>query len=75
MNIAANAPSPLINVARLAGGGDSDPANNTAANEVNFPPVVDSTPTPIPVNTPFGLALLLTMLGVVGARQLRGRRH
>ncbi len=73
VNIAHDAPSPLTNVATLAGGGDGNPADNSATNVVDFVPGIE--PTPIPVNTPVGLALLLAMLAMMGAWQLRGRRR
>ena len=72
VNIAPDAPSPVVNVVTVEGGGDTNGANNSAKNVVDFapPPVI----TPIPVDAPWMLALLAALLGLFGARRARGLR-
>ncbi len=71
VNVAANASSPLVNVAKVAGGGDTDGANNTAQDSVavGLPGAVS-----IPVGTPTTLFMLVALLALFGAWRLRMQR-
>ena len=72
VNIAVDAPSPVVNVVTVEGGGDTNGANNSAKNVVTFgpPPVVE----PIPVDSPAMLVLLAALLALVGGWRMRGAR-
>jgi uncharacterized repeat protein (TIGR01451 family) len=69
VNVAANAPSPVVNLVAVQGGGDANGANNSASSVVNLgpPPVV----TPIPVNEPAMLVLLAALLALLGSWRSR----
>ncbi|MFO1316169.1 MAG: hypothetical protein U1F58_11255 [Burkholderiales bacterium] len=72
VNIAADAPSPVVNVVEVKGGGDTNGANNSAKNVVDFgPPIVMQ----IPVNAPAMLVLLAALLALVGGTRMRGARR
>ncbi len=73
VNVAPDAPSPLVNVVTVEGGGDTNGANNSAKNVVDFgpPPVVE----PIPVDAPWMLALMAALLALVGGRRMGGARR
>jgi len=72
VNVAANAPSPVVNLVAVQGGGDGNGANNSASSVVNLgpPPGV----TPIPVNEPAMLVLLAALLALLGGWRMRGAR-
>ena len=69
VNVATNAPSPVVNLVAVQGGGDTNGANNSASSVVNLgpPPVV----TPIPVNAPAMLVLLSALLALLGGWRSR----
>ncbi len=71
VNVDANAPSPLTNVAKVAGGGDAGGGNDTAQDTVTL-----GLPSaqPIPVGTPMALLMLVALLGLFGGRRLRTTR-
>ena len=72
VNVAANAPSPVVNLVAVQGGGDANGANNSASSVVNLgpPPGV----TPIPVNKPAMLVLLAALLALLGGWRMRCTR-
>ena len=72
VNIAPDAPSPVVNVVTVAGGGDTNGANNSAKNVVEFAPPLPVEP--IPVDSPAMLLLLAALLALVGGRRVRGAR-
>ena len=74
VDVATNPPSPLVNVVKLAGGGDLNGANNTAQNVVNIGPAAPG-PEPIPAGSPATLALLAALLALLGGRQVAARRR
>jgi uncharacterized repeat protein (TIGR01451 family) len=72
VNVAANAPSTLVAIATVAGGGDANGANNTSQNAVTLAPagqVVE-----VPVNSPLALVLTLMLVAMAGASRLARRR-
>lgn len=74
VNVAVNPPSPLVNVASVAGGGDINGANNSAKDVINFAQVVPGVE-PIPVDSPVALLLLAALLALAGAGQMRYARR
>jgi uncharacterized repeat protein (TIGR01451 family) len=72
VNVAANAPSPLVNFVAVQGGGDANGANNSATSVVVVGPPPGATP--IPVNEPAMLMLLAALLALLGGSRIRGAR-
>ncbi|MCC7217075.1 MAG: DUF11 domain-containing protein [Burkholderiales bacterium] len=72
VNVAPDAPSPVVNVVTVEGGGDTNGANNSAKNVVDFAP--PQVVTPIPVNAPAMLVLLAALLATFGGWRMRGAR-
>jgi uncharacterized repeat protein (TIGR01451 family) len=73
VNVAANAPSPLVNFVAVQGGGDANGANNSASSVVVVGPPPGATQ--IPVNEPAMLVLLAALLALVGGSRMRGARN
>ena len=72
VNIAVDAPSPVVNVVNVTGGGDGNGANNSAKNVVDFAPALPVEP--IPVDSPAMLLLLAALLLLAGGWRMRGAR-
>ena len=72
--------SPIVNTASVDAPGDTNPDNNkgTATTKVTPDPLVTPEPKPTPVPVPtlseIGMLLMLVLVGMVGATQLRRRR-
>jgi uncharacterized repeat protein (TIGR01451 family) len=73
VNVAANAASPQVNVAVVAGGGDTNPANNTASDSTIILPFAPTNPEGIPAMSTIALAILACALALLGAGGLRRR--
>ena len=74
VNIALTAPATLINVATVAGGGDTNPTNDSTS--VATPTGPAARPVEIPALAPStlaALALLLAAAGAIARRRARGR--
>ena len=74
VTVAANPPSPLVNVAAVAGGGDVNGANNSAKDSIFFAAAPGPDAAPIPVDSRLALGLLAAFLGLLGAARLRRAR-
>jgi uncharacterized repeat protein (TIGR01451 family) len=76
VTVAANPPSPLVNVVAVAGGGDVNGANNAAQDSVFFAvgPGPGPGAEPIPVDSRLALALLAGFLLLFGAARVRRTR-
>ena len=68
VDVAANAGSPLINSVTVAGGGDSDPANNSASDSATVTSQLG-----IPMIGRAALVLLLAFVAILGALVLARR--
>ena len=71
VNVASNAPSSVVNVATVSGGGDASPGNSTSSDTT----VITSAAGPVQVPTlgEWAMLLLATMLAFAGAAALRRR--
>ncbi len=74
VNIAINAPSPIVNLVNVKGGGDTNGANNDAKSVVTLQPAGGGVE-PIPVDSPLALALLACLMLVFGGTRLARRRQ
>ena len=67
VDVAANAPASIINVAAVSGGGDASPGNNGASNPTTvIAAVIPTAATPIPTLSQWALLLLAILLPLVG---------
>jgi uncharacterized repeat protein (TIGR01451 family) len=73
VNVAANAPASITNVANVSGGGDSNMANNASSDLVAIAdPIVFQ---PVPTLHEWSLALLAILLGLSGSAAARYMRR
>lgn len=74
VNVAANAPASILNVAAVSGGGDASAGNNGASDPTTVTAaVIPSAVTPIPTLSEWALILLAVLLPLVGFAALRRR--
>jgi hypothetical protein len=73
VNVAANAPASITNVANVSGGGESNMANNASSDVVVIadPNVIQ----PVPTLHEWSLALLAILLGLSGSAASRYMRR
>jgi hypothetical protein len=66
VNVATSAPASVTNTATVSGGGDTNPANNTASDVTPIGPSAD-----IPTLSPELLLLLAAILGLLAFRTMK----
>jgi len=73
VNVAADAPASVINVATVSGGGDATPGNSTARDTTVIVAAAPVSNVPIPTLSEWAMLLLTALLALGGAMALRRR--